>query len=80
MRAVIAAVFALPPTFAGYHVVLAIAQIRVPSLGVRSSCFGKGLHRRHGMDIIFTEFCSLEQGRAVGDSPQPIFTSGTRER
>jgi hypothetical protein len=33
LRAVIAAVFALPATFAGYHVALAMAQIEVPSLG-----------------------------------------------
>ena len=32
LRAVIAALFALPGTFAGYHVVLAMAQIGVPSL------------------------------------------------
>ena len=35
VRAVIAAVFALPATFAGYHVVLAMAQIGVPSLAWR---------------------------------------------
>ena len=33
LRAIIAAVFALPATFAGYHVALAMAQIEVPSLG-----------------------------------------------
>src|SRR3954447_17803407 len=32
IRAVIAVVFALPATVAGYHVVLAMAQIGVPSL------------------------------------------------
>ena len=31
-RAIIAAVFALPATFAGYHVVLAMVQVGVPSL------------------------------------------------
>src|SRR3974390_562358 len=35
IRAVIATVFALPATFAGYHVVLAMAQIGVPSLAWR---------------------------------------------
>ena len=37
LRAIIAAVFALPATFAGYHVVLAMAQIGVPSLVWRRS-------------------------------------------
>src|ERR1700758_5716061 len=32
LRAVVAALFALPATFAGYHVALAMAQIGVPSL------------------------------------------------
>jgi hypothetical protein len=32
LRAVIAAVFALPATLAGYHVTLAMSQIGVPSL------------------------------------------------
>jgi hypothetical protein len=32
LRAVIAAVFALPATVAGYHVALAMAQVGIPSL------------------------------------------------
>lgn len=42
LRAVIAAVFALPATLAGYHVVLAMAQIGVPSLVWREvfACLG----------------------------------------
>src|ERR1700726_1500318 len=42
LRAIIAAVFALPATFAGYHVVLAMAQIGVPSLVWREvfACVG----------------------------------------
>ena len=42
MRAGIAAVFALPATFAGYHVVLAMAQVGVPSLIWREvfACLG----------------------------------------
>ena len=44
LRAIIAAVFALPATFAGYHVVLAMAQIGVPSLVSREvvACVGAG--------------------------------------
>ena len=42
LRAIIAAVFALPAAFAGYHVVLAMAQIGVPSLVWREvfACVG----------------------------------------
>jgi hypothetical protein len=42
MRAAIAALFALPATFAGYHVVLAMAQIGVPSLAWQEvfACLG----------------------------------------
>jgi hypothetical protein len=42
LRAVIAAVFALPATLAGYHVVLTMAQIGVPSLAWREvfACLG----------------------------------------
>jgi hypothetical protein len=41
-RAVIAALFALPATFAGYHVALAMAQIGAPSLVWQEviACFG----------------------------------------
>jgi hypothetical protein len=54
LRAIIAAVFALPATFAGYHVVLAMAQIGVPSLVWREvfACVGAVLHRRHSVDAI----------------------------
>ena len=59
MRAVIAAVFALPATFAGYHVVLAMAQIGVPSLAWREvfSCFG----------AIFIGGTAWELSRRLGD-------------
>ena len=42
LRAVIAAVFAIPAAIAGYHVVLAMSQIGVPSLAWREvfACLG----------------------------------------
>jgi len=83
MRAVIAAVFALPATFAGYHVVLAMAQIGVPSLAWREvfACFGAILIGGTAWTrlTVFTEPGPLEPGRAVGNSSQPILTAASRE-
>lgn len=83
MHAVIAAVFALPTTFAGYHVVLAMAQIGVPLLAWCEvfACLGAVFigGRAWTRLTIFTEQSSLEPGRTVGDSPQPIFTAATCE-
>jgi hypothetical protein len=51
LRAVIAAAFAVPAAIAGYHAVLGLSQIGVPSLvwarGVRLD--GRALHWRHGL-------------------------------
>ena len=54
LRAIIAAVFALPATLAGYHVALAMAQIGVPSPVWQRALRlpRRGLHRRHSMDAI----------------------------
>src|SRR6202012_3312415 len=79
LRAVIAGVFAVPATFAGYHVALAMAQIGVPSLVWQEifACLG-------GVAIggaawlrltIFVEPGTLEPGRAVLDAAPPAFTA-----
>jgi hypothetical protein len=55
LRAIIAAVFAFPAAFAGYHVVLAMTQIGLPSLVWREGGLRLrrcGLHRRHSVDAI----------------------------
>jgi hypothetical protein len=83
IRAVIAAVFALPATFAGYHVVLAMAQIGVPSLAWREvfACLGAVFVGGTAWTrlTIFTEPRTVEPGRAIGDGPQPVLAATTRE-
>jgi hypothetical protein len=83
LRAVIAAVFALPATFAGYHAVFAMAQIGVPSLAWREVFASLGAVFIGGTAwtrlTVFTEPRPVEPGRAVGDSPQPVLTAATRE-
>lgn len=81
VRAVIAAVFALPATFAGYHVVLAMAQIGVPSVAWQEAfaCFGAIFIGGTAWTrlTVFTE--STEPGRAVSNSSHPVLTATTRE-
>jgi hypothetical protein len=83
LRAVIAAVFALPATLAGYHVTLAMAKIGVPSLAWQEifACLGAVfIGGTAWMRLtIFTEPGALEPGRAVSGSPRPVFTATTRE-
>jgi hypothetical protein len=83
LRAIIAAVFALPATFAGYHVVLAMAQIGVPSLiwGEVFACVGAVFIGGTAWTrlAVFTEPRPVEPGRAVGDSPRPVLAAATRE-
>ena len=83
LRAVIAALFALPATLAGYHVVLAMAQIGVPSLFWREvfACVGAVFIGGTAWTrlAVFTEPRAVEPGRAVGDSHQPVLAAATRE-
>ena len=83
LRAVIAAVFALPATFAGYHVALAMAQIGVPSLAWQEvfACLGAVFIGGTAWTrlTVFTEPQPVEPGRAFGDSPRPVLTTATRE-
>jgi hypothetical protein len=83
LRAVIAALFALPATLAGYHVTLAMAQIGVPSLAWQEifACLGAVFIGGTAWTrlTIFTEPEPLEPGRAVSDGPRPVLTAATRE-
>jgi hypothetical protein len=83
LRAVIAAVFALPATLAGYHVVLAMAQIGVPSPVWREvfACFGAVFIGGTAWTrlTVFTETRPVGTGRLVADSPQPVLTAAARE-
>ncbi|WP_316195274.1 MULTISPECIES: hypothetical protein [unclassified Bradyrhizobium] len=83
LRALIAAAFALPATLAGYHVVLAMAQIGVPSpiwqgvFAYLGAVFIGGTAWTRL--IVVTEPRPLEPGRAVSDGLCPVLTAATRE-
>jgi hypothetical protein len=83
LRAVIAAIFALPATLAGYHVTLEMAKIGVPSLAWQEifACLGAVfIGGTAWMRLtIFTEPGAPEPGRAVDGGPRPVFTAATRE-
>jgi hypothetical protein len=83
LRAVIAAMFALPAAFAGYHVALAMAQIGVPSPVWREvfGCLGAVFIGGTAWTrlAIFTEPEPVEPSRVSDNRPQPVFTAGARE-
>lgn len=83
LRAVIAGVFALPATLAGYHVALAMSQIGVPSLAWQEmfACLGAiFIGGTAWMRLtIFTEPGALKPGRAVSGGRHPVLTAATRD-
>jgi len=83
LRAVVAALFALPAAFAGYHVVLAVAQLGVPSPVWREvfACLGAVFIGGTAWTrlTIFTQCSPPEPGRVLGNSPQPALTAAARE-
>jgi len=87
LRAGIAGAFALPVTFAGYHVALALAQLGLSALAWQKifACLGAVLIGSTAWMrlTIFTEPGALEPGRAgraLGDGAHPVLTAATRER
>ncbi|MGA7805124.1 hypothetical protein [Bradyrhizobium sp.] len=83
LRAVVAALFALPAAFAGYHAVLAMAEIGVPSPVWREgfACLGAVFIGGTAWTrlTIFTESGPHEAGRGLGSSLQLVLTAA-RER
>jgi hypothetical protein len=83
LRAVIAAAFAVPAAIAGYHVILVMSQIGIPSLAWREvfACLGAVFIGGTAWTrlTVFTEPQPFEPGRAVGNSPQPVLTAAARE-
>jgi hypothetical protein len=83
LRAVIAGLFALPATLAGYHVVFAMAQIGAPSLSWQEvfACLGALFIGGTAWTrlTVYRETRPVELGRAVGDSLQPVLAAATRE-
>ena len=84
VRAIVAALFAVPATLAGYQVVFAISQIGVPSLVWREifACLGAVLigGTAWTRSTIFTEARPVDSGRTVGSDPQPALTAEAHQQ
>ncbi|WP_425988555.1 hypothetical protein [Afipia sp. DC4300-2b1] len=84
VRAIIAALFAIPATLAGYQVVFAMSQIGVPSLAWREifACLGAIFIGGTAWTrlTIFTEIRPLDSGRAVANDPQPVLTAAAHQK
>lgn len=83
-RAIIAALFVIPATLAGYQVVFAMSQIGVPSSAWREifACIGAAfIGGTAWMRItVFTEALPLGLGTAVGSDPQPVLTAAAHQK
>ena len=83
LRAAITAVFAIPAAVAGYHVVLVMSQIEVPSMAWREvfACLGAVFIGGTAWTrlTVFAAPSPSEPGRVVENAPQPVLTTATRE-
>jgi len=83
-RAIIAALFAVPATLAGYQVVFAMSQVGVPSLVWREvfACLGAIFIGGTAWTrlTIFTETRPLDLDTAVGRDPQPVLTAAAHKQ
>lgn len=83
LRALIAAVFAGPAAIAGYHAVLGLSQIGMPSLVWREVLAWIGALFIGGTTwarmTVFAEPLSLRPGGASQNNSQPILTGATRQ-
>ncbi|MGZ5153203.1 MAG: hypothetical protein ACXWC5_24540 [Burkholderiales bacterium] len=83
-RAIVAALFAVPATLAGYQVVFAMSQIGVPSLVWReifaciSAVFIGGTAWTRL--TIFTEARPLDSGRKARSDPQPVLSAAAHQQ
>ena len=84
IRAIIAALFAVPATLAGYQAVFAMSQIAVPSFVWREifACLGAVLIGGTAWTrlTIFTDAGPLDSDRAIGGDPQPILTAAAHKQ
>ena len=84
IRAIIAALFAVPATLAGYQVVFAMSQIGVPSLVWREifACLGAVFIGGTAWTrlTIFTEARPLDSDTAVGSDPKPVLTAAAHKQ
>jgi hypothetical protein len=83
-RAIVAALFAVPATLAGYQVVFAMSQIGVPSLAWREifACLGAVLIGGTAWTRLttFTETRPPDLDTAVGRDPQPVLTAAAHKQ
>ena len=84
IRAIIAALFAVPATLAGYQVVFATSQIGVPSLAWREifACLGAVFIGGTAWTrlTIFTEARPFDSDGATGVDPLPALTAAAHKR
>jgi predicted membrane metal-binding protein len=84
IRAIIAALFAVPAALAGYQVVFAMSQLGVPSLVWREifACLGAIFIGGTAWTrlTIFTETRPLDSDTAVGSDPQPVLTAAAHKQ
>jgi hypothetical protein len=84
LRAAIAAAFAIPAAIAGYHAVLGLSQIGMPSLIWREIFAWIGAIIIGGTAwarlTVFAEPLPLRPGGAPQNEPQPLLTAATHER
>jgi hypothetical protein len=83
LRATIAAAFAIPAAIAGYHAVLGLSQIGVPSVLWREVFAWVGAFIIGGTAwtrmTVFAEPLPLRSGGASQNEPQSVLTAATRE-
>jgi hypothetical protein len=83
LRAVIAAAFAVPAAIAGYHAVLGLSQIGVPSLVWREVFAWIGAIVIGGTAwarmTVFAEPLPLRSSGASRNEPQPVLTGATHQ-
>src|ERR1700740_261273 len=84
IRPIIAALFAVPATLAGYQVVFAMSQVGVPSLVWREvfACLGAIVIGGAAWTrlTILTPPRPLDSDSAVGRGPQPVLTAATHKQ
>lgn len=84
VRAIIAALYAVPATLAGYQVVFAMSQLGVPSLVWREvfACVGAVFIGGTTWTrlTVFTETRPRVSGKPVGSDPQPVLTAAAHRQ
>jgi hypothetical protein len=83
-RAIIAALFAVPATLAGYQVVFAMSQIGVPSLVWREifACLGALFVGGTAWTrlTVFTEARAPDSGTEARNDPQPVLSAAAHQQ